>query len=337
MLGAMANASPPKQQATKSIKSLILSEHFRFAPESFAKSCFDIANKCLYVASGFLEDELLGLLKLQQQQQQQQAGDGAEQQQLSQEEFDQQHDEIQRGCYRLETLLEQEIDKRFDLFEIFMLRNTFNFQDHLIPYFSLPHQAHLDPTLAGTDQQAIDEYEQELRLFQLETAKQRQLKAVELFLREKELKLDSVKEEIGWLGFGGERNPLDQRSSTLAPALTALSAALETFLATPSPSLLPASSSSKRQRSPFQIESGSDDDDAREAVGAWNASRTSFVNWVASKQSVSTGIEATTSTAAPGKSQSNRRIASEAEERVGSKQDAKVCEDNAPCETRIDD
>jgi hypothetical protein len=52
----------------RSIKSTILTEHFRFVPESFAKSCFDIANKCLYVASAWLEEELLKLVHEQQAQ-----------------------------------------------------------------------------------------------------------------------------------------------------------------------------------------------------------------------------------------------------------------------------
>jgi hypothetical protein len=46
-----------------------------------------------------------------------------------------------QGCYRLETLLEHSIDKQFDLFEIFMLRNTFKVDEDLIPYLQLSHQA----------------------------------------------------------------------------------------------------------------------------------------------------------------------------------------------------
>lgn len=68
----MADLSQLTLAQVKSIKSTILTEHFRFAPESFAKSCFDIANKCLYVASGWLEDELIKLVQAQQQQ----AGEG---------------------------------------------------------------------------------------------------------------------------------------------------------------------------------------------------------------------------------------------------------------------
>lgn len=44
-----------------------------------------------------------------------------------------------QSIYRLETLLEDAIDTQFDLFEIFVLRNTFTFSDDLLPYISLPH------------------------------------------------------------------------------------------------------------------------------------------------------------------------------------------------------
>jgi hypothetical protein len=60
-----------------------------------------------------------------------------------------------------------------------------------------------DPTLKRSDQSTLDEYEEELRLYEEELVNQRRLKAVELFMREKEARLERIKEEIGWLGFGG--------------------------------------------------------------------------------------------------------------------------------------
>jgi kinetochore protein Mis12/MTW1 len=45
-----------------------------------------------------------------------------------------------QGIYRLETLLETAIDKHFDLFEIFVLRNTFAIETDLIPFIALAHQ-----------------------------------------------------------------------------------------------------------------------------------------------------------------------------------------------------
>ncbi|GAA5844182.1 hypothetical protein JCM3766R1_003283 [Sporobolomyces carnicolor] len=272
----MADLSQLTLAQVKSIKSTILTEHFRFAPESFAKSCFDIANKCLYVASGWLEDELIKLVQAQQQQ----AGEGDK-------VDEEQQDQVQRGCYRLETLLEHEIDKQFDLFEIFMLRNTFKLDEALIPYLQLPHQINFDATLKGSHESTLTEYEEELKLYEEELAKQRQLKVVELFLREKELRLERIKEEIGWLGFGGERNPLPQRTTNLTPALASLTKSIETLLSTPAPSTTTQSQlKSIRNRSRPTSELDANED---EELGVWNQSRTSFVNWVAGKQSSTIG------------------------------------------------
>ncbi|GAA5999790.1 hypothetical protein JCM5350_007441 [Sporobolomyces pararoseus] len=272
----MADLSQLTKAQIKSIKSTILTEHFRFAPESFAKSCFDIANKCLYVASGWLEDELIKLVQAQQQQ----AGEGDK---VNEE----QQDEVQRGCYRLETLLEHSIDKAFDLFEIFMLRNTFKVDEELIPYLQLAHQLNFDSSLKDSHESTLTEYEEELKLYEEELQKQRQLKVVELFLREKEIRLERIKEEIGWLGFGGERNPLPQRTTNLSPALALLSKSIETLLATPAPaSTTRNTSSNSRGRS----KPGSDNDGSeRDELGVWNQSRTSFINWVAGKQSSTMG------------------------------------------------
>lgn len=44
---------------------------------------------------------------------------------------------------RLETLLEAAIDKHFDLFEIYVLRNTFAIKTELIPFIELRHQVRL--------------------------------------------------------------------------------------------------------------------------------------------------------------------------------------------------
>ncbi|GAA5958816.1 hypothetical protein JCM3765_006047 [Sporobolomyces pararoseus] len=303
----MTELSQLTKAQIKSIKSTILTEHFRFAPESFAKSCFDIANKCLYVASGWLEDELIKLVQAQQQQ----AGEGDK---VNEE----QQDEVQRGCYRLETLLEHSIDKAFDLFEIFMLRNTFKVDEELIPYLQLAHQVNFDPSLKDSHESTLTEYEEELRLYEEELQKQRQLKVVELFLREKEIRLERIKEEIGWLGFGGERTPLPQRTTNLSPSLASLSKSIESLLATPAPaSTTRTTSSNTRSRS----RPGSDNDVSEgDELGVWNQSRTSFINWVAGKQSSTIG------SLGPVKGGSIRGNATEAGgegEAIGTKGDAK--------------
>ncbi|GAA5876383.1 hypothetical protein JCM16303_003514 [Sporobolomyces ruberrimus] len=291
----LSNLTPAQ---IKSIKSTILTEHFRFAPESFAKSCFDIANKCLYTASALLENDLLEMVK--------------ELQQNGQEVDEEQQDEIQRGCYRLETLLEHEIDKQFDLFEIFMLRNTFKVDNKLIPYLELPHQVNSDPLLKGSHQSSLDEYEEELRLYEEELVKHRRLKMVELFLREKEIRLERIKEEIGWLGFGGDRNPLPTRTTNLSPSLNSLSRSIETLLSTPSPA------STTHSHSHNRLKTSENEDSDREELGVWNHSRTSFVNWVAGKQSSTIGG------VPPSNSASTGGTVKEEGDEIGSKGDAKA-------------
>ncbi|GAA6025849.1 hypothetical protein JCM11491_003242 [Sporobolomyces phaffii] len=323
------SARPLTAAQVKAIKSTILTEHFRFVPESFAKSCFDIANKCLYVASAWLEDELLTLVR-----QQAPAADAAAHDQLE--------EEVQTGCYRLETLLEHGIDKNFDLFEIFMLRNTFSLDDALIPHVSLSHQVEFDPTLKGSDQATLDAYEHELREYERELENERRLKAVELFLREKHARLERVKEQIGWLGFGGERTPLPQRTGNLSPSFARLTKSIQLLLDTPSPASTTVSSSRRRRhhhdkpnRKPVgsrrRTRNGPDDDDDDdededaddEDLGVWNHGRTSFVNWVAGRQSSTIGGIAATTTTTTGPSSTVARGAHEGAE-VGTKRDAKA-------------
>lgn len=47
--------------------------------------------------------------------------------------------EIENGLHRLETLLEATVDKTFDKFELFVLRNTFKVPDDLMGWIRLKH------------------------------------------------------------------------------------------------------------------------------------------------------------------------------------------------------
>ncbi len=48
-------------------------------------------------------------------------------------------DEIENGVYQLETLLEATVDKTFDKFEIYTLRNILTVPDELAPWMRLGH------------------------------------------------------------------------------------------------------------------------------------------------------------------------------------------------------
>ena len=47
--------------------------------------------------------------------------------------------EIENGVHQLETLLESTVDKSFDKFEIYTLRNILTIQDDLAPWMRLGH------------------------------------------------------------------------------------------------------------------------------------------------------------------------------------------------------
>lgn len=47
--------------------------------------------------------------------------------------------EIENGLHQLETLLEATVDKAFDKFEIFVLRNIFRVPDDLMSWIRLKH------------------------------------------------------------------------------------------------------------------------------------------------------------------------------------------------------
>lgn len=48
-------------------------------------------------------------------------------------------DEIENGVHQLETLLEATVDKTFDKFEIYTLRNILTVPDELAPWMRLAH------------------------------------------------------------------------------------------------------------------------------------------------------------------------------------------------------
>ncbi|RAL16931.1 MIND complex subunit MTW1 [Aspergillus homomorphus CBS 101889] len=54
--------------------------------------------------------------------------------------------EIENGLHQLETLLEATVDKTFDKFELFVLRNTFKVPEDLMGWIRLKHYENLDLT-----------------------------------------------------------------------------------------------------------------------------------------------------------------------------------------------
>lgn len=97
-----------------------------------------------------------------------------------------------QGINRLETLLCSAVDTRFDQAEVYLLRNTFNIPDDLIPYLLLPHHPPDGfPPPPFPDLPDTDEKEDDVLLAEL-----RQEIAATNGLREEMLLLDVVQERF---------------------------------------------------------------------------------------------------------------------------------------------
>lgn len=178
-----------------------------------------------------------------------------------------------------------------------MLRNTFTVQTDLIPYIALPHQVcarsyylsrtsfiplqpqeHIDESLKGKDEEAINEYEEEHRLYEEELQKARELACAEEFVKRKVETVQEKAQEVGYMGGAGTfrlsvqlpslsltflvscSDPLSSRTQGLVLQLTLLQERLATLLETPSP---PTQGPPPTEAEPW-------------------TSRAAFVNWAAS-------------------------------------------------------
>ncbi|KAK4703883.1 kinetochore protein Mis12/MTW1, partial [Phenoliferia sp. Uapishka_3] len=181
----MANARPLEElspEQIKAVKASILTEHFGWAPETFAKQGMDLANVSLYAATEAIAASLM---------------------EKSGPPHNLDEDEIQKGVYRLETLLEDAIDRHFDLYELYVLRNTFKIDTDLLPYLALKHQEHIDESLKDADAAALEEYETELRLFEEEVQTERELACAAEYVRRKVEDVQERAAQVGYMSSAG--------------------------------------------------------------------------------------------------------------------------------------
>ncbi|KAF0525183.1 Mis12-domain-containing protein [Gigaspora margarita] len=113
--------------AQNTLETLV--EHFGFAPISAIDDVINSVNELLYTAIMGLEQFVLSELK-------------------SSEEVDQ-------GIHQVETLLESLVDRHFDMFEIYALRNIFAIPDKL--EIVLPHREGMDLTSDQTKEEYVDQ------------------------------------------------------------------------------------------------------------------------------------------------------------------------------------
>lgn len=199
----------------------MLTEHFMFSPEMFARQGMDTVNIALYQATQQAEHT------------------------LTQHLTNHQHittvipyilvashtDYYAQGIFKLETLLEQAIDKHFDLFEIYLLRNTFHLPPHLLPYLTLDHQAHLEPSLQATDAHQLTNYQAQLDNYHQQLEIQLKLQAVSHQQSTTLLHQSNLLHQLEFLS----SHPKPLPTTTISTHLPPLNIQLDTLLTTEPP------------------------------------------------------------------------------------------------------
>lgn len=122
--------------------------------------------------------------------------------------------ELSQGIHALETLLEATVDKAFDKFEIYVLRNTFAIDEQLLPYVTLPHYRGLDLSSSSSAAGASTGHPNEK--ITLETLKEQRAKLVV----ERKFKNLLEKEKAKNEALLGQLRALTRETPTVAPVAT---------------------------------------------------------------------------------------------------------------------
>ncbi|POW04550.1 hypothetical protein PSTT_10339, partial [Puccinia striiformis] len=115
----------------------LLTEHFGFAPKVFTGRIFNIINEAIYDTVAEIEDAVIKAYYPTK----------SENSQETQEDESNRYpnkDDIAKSLNQLETLLCSSIDNQFDLLEIWLHRNVFNFpnlRDQMMPHFKFKHMS----------------------------------------------------------------------------------------------------------------------------------------------------------------------------------------------------
>ncbi|OCK81614.1 Mis12-domain-containing protein [Lepidopterella palustris CBS 459.81] len=129
----------------KQIENLLLTEHFRFTPITLIDDVINAVNERAYHASDAIESSLMGadptILGFGSRAETE--GRIPETDEEGKPVFPEARLEIEEGVHQLETLLENTIDKNFDKFEIYTLRNVLTVPEELVPWVRLEHYDNL--------------------------------------------------------------------------------------------------------------------------------------------------------------------------------------------------
>ncbi|KAI4161227.1 MAG: hypothetical protein LQ342_005018 [Letrouitia transgressa] len=113
----------------------LLTEHFRYTPLSLIDDIINTVNTIIYRAVEAIETGLFSIPPRQ-------LGFGVTKSSGDSTASDVDEEakaEIENGVHQLETLLESTVDRNFDKFEIYTLRNIFTVPDELVPHIRLSH------------------------------------------------------------------------------------------------------------------------------------------------------------------------------------------------------
>ncbi|CAO1599021.1 MAG: hypothetical protein LQ349_001588 [Xanthoria aureola] len=122
---------------TQQVEAL-LTEHFRYTPLSLIDDIINTVNTIIYRAIEAIENGLFSISPQQLGYSPDKDTSGKDTS-VPDAEHPEAKDEIENGVHQLETLLEATVDKTFDKFEIYTLRNILTVPDELAPWMRLAH------------------------------------------------------------------------------------------------------------------------------------------------------------------------------------------------------
>ncbi|CAL8574670.1 hypothetical protein XPA_000625 [Xanthoria parietina] len=122
---------------TQQVEAL-LTEHFRYTPLSLIDDIINTVNTIIYRAIEAIENGLFSIPPQQLGYSPDKDTSGRDTS-VPDAEHPEAKDEIENGVHQLETLLEATVDKTFDKFEIYTLRNILTVPDELAPWMRLAH------------------------------------------------------------------------------------------------------------------------------------------------------------------------------------------------------
>lgn len=128
----------------------LMTEHLQYAPLTFIDDVINSANAILYQAmdafEAYLRDTIIPLIPTTTTSSTSTAK-AFDLDASNDSERDALYTELEFGMAQVETLLENAVDRNFDAFELYVLRNVFNVPDDVDGYLRLQHHLVIPPPI----------------------------------------------------------------------------------------------------------------------------------------------------------------------------------------------